>query len=84
MRRVRSTKPSRIGLRSRKPRYIDAIEKSRNQGWPLKQAQVEKPERSKATGTEADLLSRYLAVRDTSHRLCAPLSPEDCAVQSMP
>ncbi|MGH6635504.1 MAG: ergothioneine biosynthesis protein EgtB, partial [Gammaproteobacteria bacterium] len=50
----------------------------------MKQAQVEKPERSETVGTHPGLLSRYLAVRDTSYRLCAPLSSEDCAVQSMP
>ena len=50
----------------------------------MKQSQVEKPERSETAGTDQDLLSRYLAVRDTSHKLCTPLSHEDCAVQSMP
>ncbi len=50
----------------------------------MKRAHVEKPELSKRAGADPDLLSRYLAVRDTSLRLCAPLSPEDCVVQSMP
>jgi ergothioneine biosynthesis protein EgtB len=30
------------------------------------------------------MLNRYLAVRRFTESLCAPLSPEDCAIQSMP
>ena len=30
------------------------------------------------------LAARYRAVRDATEQLCAPLSPEDCAIQSMP
>ena len=35
-------------------------------------------------GTGEDLLARYRAVRARSEALAAPLSPEDCQVQSMP
>jgi len=33
---------------------------------------------------ESDLVQRYLAIRSTSEALAAPLSAEDCQVQSMP
>src|SRR3954451_3595583 len=32
----------------------------------------------------ADLLSRFAEVRRATERLCEPLSPEDCQLQSMP
>ncbi len=37
-----------------------------------------------ADGAGGDLAARYRAVRATSERLCAPLSPEDATAQSMP
>jgi ergothioneine biosynthesis protein EgtB len=43
------------------------------------------PARSSATRERAALLAeRYRAIRQTTERLSAPLTPEDCAVQSMP
>src|SRR5258706_2187272 len=33
---------------------------------------------------EGSLLERYLAVREVTRKLAEPLSPEDCAIQSMP
>ena len=33
---------------------------------------------------QADALDRYRAIRRTTEWLCEPLSPEDCAIQSMP
>ena len=36
------------------------------------------------TGTAPSWLERYLAVRGISEQLVAPLSPEDCMIQSMP
>src|SRR5689334_15302187 len=41
--------------------------------------------RAAATRQSAsDLASRYAAVRAATERLAAPLTPEDCALQSMP
>jgi ergothioneine biosynthesis protein EgtB len=37
-----------------------------------------------AADSEADLAARYAAVRRATESLCEPLSPEDCALQSMP
>jgi hypothetical protein len=31
-----------------------------------------------------DLACRYAAVRAFTHKLCEPLTPEDCCIQSMP
>ena len=36
------------------------------------------------TGQSASLAERYRSVRATTESLAAPLSPEDCAIQSMP
>jgi ergothioneine biosynthesis protein EgtB len=34
--------------------------------------------------TETSLAQRYQSVREFTHRIAAPLSPEDCMIQSMP
>jgi ergothioneine biosynthesis protein EgtB len=39
---------------------------------------------SSSTSTQTTLAARYQAVRDFTERIAAPLSPEDCLVQSMP
>ncbi|HZY61545.1 MAG TPA: ergothioneine biosynthesis protein EgtB [Edaphobacter sp.] len=42
------------------------------------------PSTANPATTASTLLARYLAVRETTMRLCAPLSPEDLMVQSCP
>lgn len=39
---------------------------------------------SSSISTQPDLAARYQAVREFTERIAAPLSPEDCMVQSMP
>src|ERR1700746_1086864 len=45
---------------------------------------LETPEAAGASQLALPLLERYRQVRGVTEALCAPLSPEDCVVQSMP
>jgi ergothioneine biosynthesis protein EgtB len=45
---------------------------------------MKEPVRVPLACTEASLAQRFRAVRETSRALAAPLSAEDCAIQSMP
>jgi ergothioneine biosynthesis protein EgtB len=45
---------------------------------------MKEPVRSTAARSETSLAQRFAAVRNATRALAAPLSPEDCAIQSMP